>query len=149
VPFTHPSYDLLDQLAVDYVKKILDRFEYVGTLAVEFFVCGKKLIANEIAPRVHNSGHWTLDGGITSQFENHIRAITGMSLGKEPLRVSVAMINVIGKHVDSQRVSDLDGREYDYKKSPRPGRKLAHFNLVDSSEAVVQRGLELATGVSE
>ncbi len=133
----------LNFLAEQQVEKICSVYDYIGTLAVEFFVCGKKLIANEIAPRVHNSGHWTLDGGSTSQFENHIRAITGMPLGSTEVSKKITMVNVIGTHVDSQEIKKLNGVEYDYKKSARPGRKLAHFNLVDASDAVIQQALSL------
>src|SRR5690606_11186334 len=77
-PYTHSS---LNERAQDIAKQLLDALNYIGVLAIEFFICNNMLYVNEMAPRVHNSGHWTLDGAVTSQFENHLRAITGLPLG--------------------------------------------------------------------
>ena len=143
-PLQGAGSDLLEQKANTATTKLLEHYDYVGTLAVEFFVCGGELVANEIAPRVHNSGHWTLDGGVASQFENHIRALTGMSLGVTATSKSVAMVNVIGEHVGSEFIEQLGAKEYDYRKSARPGRKLAHFNLVADTPSDLEKKLKSA-----
>jgi 5-(carboxyamino)imidazole ribonucleotide synthase len=103
----------------------------VGVLAVEFFVCRGRLIANEMAPRVHNSGHWTIEGAVTSQFENHLRAILNLPLGRtDPLGHS-AMINLIGEMPERDRLLRAPGVHlHDYGKTARPGRKLGHCTIV-------------------
>lgn len=120
--------------ATKYLVRCLEHFRYVGVLAIEFFVRNDRLIANEMAPRVHNSGHWTLDGCATSQFENHLRAILGLPLGStRPLGHS-AMINLIGKIPAREQLLAFEGLHlHDYGKQPRPGRKLGHCTLVEPS----------------
>src|SRR5262249_19851863 len=93
-PFGAPR---LTRLAARYLTRVLEHFRYRGILTIEFFVREGKLIANEMAPRVHNSGHWTIEGAVTSQFENHLRAILGLPLGATRARGFSAMINLIGK----------------------------------------------------
>ena len=130
----------LQSQAVGYVAKILQELDYTGVLAVEFFVADNKLIANEMAPRVHNSGHWTMDGAETSQFENHIRAITGLPLGATNAIGASAMINLIGTVPDVHRMLKIPGSHLHlYGKEPREGRKLGHLNIrADSSEKLIE-----------
>ena len=118
------------------VGRILQALDYVGILAVEFFEKEGKLIANEMAPRVHNSGHWTIEGAETSQFENHIRAVTGLPLGDPKPRGFSAMINIIGSMPDAIKVLKIPGAHlHDYGKEPRAGRKLGHLTIrADSLE---------------
>ena len=118
------------------VGRILQALDYVGILAVEFFEKEGKLIANEMAPRVHNSGHWTIEGAETSQFENHIRAVTGLPLGDPKPRGFSAMINIIGSMPDATKVLKIPGTHlHDYGKEPRAGRKLGHLTIrADSLE---------------
>lgn len=115
-----------------YIRALLDALDYVGVLTLELFQCADgSLLANEMAPRVHNSGHWTLDGAVTSQFENHLRAIQGLPLGDTQARLPTAMVNVIGREADNAAVLAMaDAHLHRYAKSERPGRKLAHINLV-------------------
>jgi len=122
--------DPMQSLAQDYIKRVMDELDYVGVLTFEFFNCGDELIANEIAPRVHNSGHWSIEGVDSSQFENHIRAICGFPLGSTETRGPVAMINVIGEMPPRDAVLSVDGAHWhDYGKQPRSGRKLGHITL--------------------
>jgi 5-(carboxyamino)imidazole ribonucleotide synthase len=115
-------------------KKLLEHFNYVGVLTIEFFVRGGKLIANEMAPRVHNSGHWTIEGADTSQFENHVRAIAGLPLGSTRARGHSAMINLIGELPERNPVlTEVGIHWHDYGKSARPGRKLGHLTLVEAT----------------
>ena len=113
----------------------------VGVLALELFVVGENLLANEFAPRVHNSGHWTIEGAQTSQFENHLRAILNMPLGDTTGIAHAGMINLIGS---MPTASFGPGRCYlhDYGKKPRPGRKLGHITLLADSAAERDRELD-------
>ncbi|SOB74704.1 5-(carboxyamino)imidazole ribonucleotide synthase [Marinobacter sp. LV10R510-11A] len=122
--------------AEHYTKTLLNELEYVGVLALELFETATGLIANEMAPRVHNSGHWTIEGAMTSQFENHIRAVSGHSLGSvEPRGVS-CMINIIAEHGDVERLLELPyAHVHLYNKGERPGRKLGHVNVLADSYA--------------
>jgi 5-(carboxyamino)imidazole ribonucleotide synthase len=105
--------------------------EYIGVLCIEFFVVNGRLVANEIAPRVHNSGHWTIEGCVTSQFENHLRAICDMPLGSTRALGHTAMINFLGKVPDRERLLAIEGLAFhDYGKDPRPGRKLGHCTIL-------------------
>jgi 5-(carboxyamino)imidazole ribonucleotide synthase len=118
--------------AEEYVRRLLARLDYVGVLALELFVCGKDLQANEFAPRVHNSGHWTIEGSATSQFENHVRAITGRPLGPTASQGHAGMINLIGTIPPAARTL-VAGTLHDYGKAPRPGRKLGHITVTAGS----------------
>lgn len=120
------------------VGRILQALDYVGILAVEFFEKEGKLIANEMAPRVHNSGHWTIEGAETSQFENHIRAVAGLPLGDPKPCGFSAMINLIGSMPDATKVLQIPGAHlHDYGKEPRVGRKLGHLTIrADSLEGL-------------
>ena len=103
-------------------------------LALELFQVGDALLANEFAPRVHNSGHWTIEGATTSQFENHLRAILGRPLGDTTAIGVNAMVNCIGALPDRAAVHAIDGAHlHDYGKTPRPGRKVGHVALMAMS----------------
>jgi len=115
-----------------FVRRLLDHLGYVGALAVEFFVLGDALLFNELAPRVHNSGHWTIEGACTSQFENHLRAITGLPLGDCSCRnnESSVMLNIVSNPADTAAICGIAGAHlHDYGKQPREGRKLGHVTL--------------------
>lgn len=115
-------------------RKLLEHFQYVGVLTIEFFVKRGRLIANEMAPRVHNSGHWTIEGAETSQFENHVRAIAGLPLGSTKARGHSAMLNLIGQMPAREPLLREAGLHWhDYGKSARPGRKLGHLTLCEAS----------------
>jgi 5-(carboxyamino)imidazole ribonucleotide synthase len=123
----------LERAARTYVKRVMNALDYVGVLAVEFFVVKGRLVANEMAPRVHNSGHWTIEGCVTSQFENHLRAICGLPLGSTRPLGHTAMINFLGQIPDRERLLAVDGLAFhDYGKEPRPGRKLGHCTILKS-----------------
>ena len=109
---------------------VLAQLDYVGVLAVELFAVDGRLVANEVAPRVHNSGHWTIDGAETSQFEQHLRAVAGLPLGSVAVRQSVAMVNLIGELPDVAALLAVPGAHVHlYGKAPRPARKLGHVTV--------------------
>jgi 5-(carboxyamino)imidazole ribonucleotide synthase len=124
----------LARIAATHLRRVLEAFNYVGVLAIEYFVHRGRLIANEMAPRVHNSGHWTIEGAVTSQFENHVRAIAGLPLGDPSARGHAAMINLIGNIPKADRFLQEPGLHWhDYGKEPRPGRKLGHCTLIEQT----------------
>lgn len=123
--------DQLQTVADDYLQRLAIRLEYIGVLALELFVTGDKLLANEFAPRVHNSGHWTIEGAQTSQFENHLRAIAGLPLADTSIIGFPGMVNIIGAMPDD--MSEIDAIIHDYGKTARPGRKLGHATIVGKS----------------
>lgn len=124
----------LQALAQAVMQQVLEGMNYVGVLTIEFFVAGDRLIANEMAPRVHNSGHWSIDAAATSQFENHIRAITGLPLGSTEIRSPCAMINILGHMPNAASLLSLPQvRYHSYDKADRPGRKVGHINVLASS----------------
>lgn len=128
----------LQSAAEEIATKVLRSLNYVGVLAIEFFEVRGRLIVNEMAPRVHNSGHWSIEGAVTSQFENHLRAIVGLPLGPTAVRGESLMLNCIGKMPDVASVLQIGGAHlHDYGKSPRKGRKVGHVTLcgVDSPTA--------------
>ncbi len=131
----------LSEQAGQYVHKLLEGLDYVGVLALELFVHDGQLLANEFAPRVHNSGHWTIEGAETSQFTNHILAITNEHLGPTTVMGHAGMINLIGQIPDFARQLTA-GRLHDYGKTPRPGRKLGHITIVADSAADRDRYIE-------
>jgi 5-(carboxyamino)imidazole ribonucleotide synthase len=136
--------DPMQDLAETYAQRLLDHLDYVGVLAIEFFQIEGTLLANEMAPRVHNSGHWTIDGAVTSQFENHLRAIARLPLGNTALTNHSAMINLIGKLPDLDAVlSTPNSHQHLYGKAPRPGRKLAHITLCADNSNSLQRHLAM------
>ena len=116
--------------AEGHATRVLERLNYVGVLAIEFFERDGHLLANEMAPRVHNSGHWTIEGAETGQFENHLRAILGLPLGSTALRGLSAMVNIIGDAPDAAAVLAVPGAHLHlYGKAPRAGRKIGHVTL--------------------
>lgn len=124
-----------------YIRALLNELSYVGVLTLELFETDQGLVANEMAPRVHNSGHWTIEGAHTSQFENHIRAVSGHPLGNVAPRGLSCMINIIGEHGDTDRILELPyAHLHLYNKGERPGRKLGHVTvLADSYEELIWR----------
>jgi len=138
----------LQRAAEAHLRRVMDHLGYAGVLTLEFFVERGRLVANEMAPRVHNSGHWTIEGAVTSQFENHLRAILGLPLGDTSPRGHAAMVNFIGAMPDAARVLALPGVHlHDYGKAPRPQRKLGHATVVARTaagrDAVLRRLLRL------
>ncbi len=124
----------LDAQAGEYVSRMLEQLDYVGVLALELFVADGKLLANEFAPRVHNSGHWTIEGAQTSQFANHILAVVGEGPRPTDAVGHAGMLNLIGEIPEEARDLDMvDATLHDYGKSPRPGRKLGHITVVAAS----------------
>jgi 5-(carboxyamino)imidazole ribonucleotide synthase len=135
--------EALQQKAEGYLSSLMDELAYVGVLALELFQDGEELLANEMAPRVHNSGHWTLDGAECSQFENHLRAVCGYPLGSTAALGNAGMINLVGTLPPPARLLSIPGaRLHLYDKAPRPGRKLGHVNVVAADPATVRAGLE-------
>lgn len=137
--------DPMEGPARDYCERLLNALDYVGVLALELFQCGDQLLVNEYAPRVHNSGHWTIEGAVTSQFENHLRAIAGLPLGVTAAVAPSVMVNVIGEWPAARDILAVAGAHlHDYGKSPASGRKLGHITLVDQdATALRQRTAEL------
>jgi 5-(carboxyamino)imidazole ribonucleotide synthase len=124
----------LERSARTYLKRVMSALDYIGVLTIEFFVVKGRLVANEMAPRVHNSGHWTIEGCVTSQFENHLRAVCDMPLGSTRPLGHTAMINFLGLMPPRERLLALEGLAYhDYGKTPRPGRKLGHCTILKRS----------------
>lgn len=117
-------------------RRLFRALGYVGVLCVEYFVERGRLVANEMAPRVHNSGHWSIEGAETSQFENHVRAVAGLPLGSTASRGHAVMVNVIGRKPRAGAILAQPGLHWhDYGKAPRPGRKLGHVTFVTGSRA--------------
>jgi 5-(carboxyamino)imidazole ribonucleotide synthase len=120
----------VQRAAEDIARRVLESLKYVGVLAIEFFEHEGRLLANEMAPRVHNSGHWTIEGAVTSQFENHLRAVLGLPLGSTGAAGHCAMLNLIGDLPEPPEVLAVpDAHLHLYGKVPRPGRKLGHVTL--------------------
>ncbi|MCX7699959.1 MAG: 5-(carboxyamino)imidazole ribonucleotide synthase [Gemmataceae bacterium] len=123
-------------------QAILSELSYVGVLAIEFFDVGGRLLFNEMAPRVHNSGHWSIEGAVTSQFENHLRAILGWELGEAANRGVSAMLNLIGTTPPVEQLLRVPGAHVHlYGKAPRPGRKLGHVTVIAESNDELQQRL--------
>jgi len=117
-------------------ERILEALNYVGVLTVEYFVAGGRLLANEMAPRVHNSGHWTMHGAATCQFENHVRAVAGLPIGPTNATGFAAMLNLVGETPATNDVLQLRNTWLHlYGKEPRPARKLGHVTVVGANEA--------------
>ena len=125
-----PDIDLLQPRATELARTLAERLDYVGVFALELFVRDGELLGNEMAPRVHNSGHWTIEGAHTSQFENHVRAVLGLPLGDTGARGMSAMFNWIGELPDLSAVLQaVDAHWHDYGKQERPGRKVGHATV--------------------
>lgn len=141
-----PDIDALQPRATALARTLAERLDYVGVFALELFVKDGELLGNEMAPRVHNSGHWTIEGAHTSQFENHVRAVLGLPLGDTGARGASLMFNWIGELPDPAPVlRTVDGHWHDYGKQARPGRKVGHATVCASDAAtLVERAEALA-----
>ncbi len=132
----------LQKRAEECIVPLLESLDYVGVGCVELFQVGDDLLANEIAPRVHNSGHWSIEGAVTSQFENHLRALLGWPLGSTASRGVSAMVNCIGALPDAAAVLVVPGAHlHDYAKSPRAGRKVGHITVTATDAAALAHPL--------
>ena len=133
----------LQKQAEEYAIKVMSELDYVGVLAIEFFEKDGSLLANEMAPRVHNSGHWTIEGAVTSQFENHVRAVSGSPLGSTNPRGVCAMVNFVGALPDVNSILKIAGAHLHlYDKAPRPKRKIGHVTLVEKDMETLTRKLD-------
>ena len=120
----------LGEIAYDYARRLAEAMDYVGVFALELFCRDGELLANELAPRVHNSGHWTIEGSETSQFQNHLRAVLGLPLGDTRMVGLACMLNWIGEMPDAlPMLREPGGHWHDYGKLPRAGRKVGHATL--------------------
>lgn len=140
------NIDTLQKRAEQLAHVLAERLGYVGVFALELFVKDGELLGNEMAPRVHNSGHWTIEGAIASQFENHVRAVLGLPLGDTSARGFSAMFNWIGELPDPASVfCTVDAHWHDYGKQPRPGRKVGHATVcADNASALAARVGDIA-----
>ena len=130
-----PDAKHLTAQAQSNIKKLLEYFNYVGVMTLELFVTtdgrAEQLLANEIAPRVHNSGHWSIEGAVCSQFENHMRAVAGLPLGDTSIVKPSVMLNVIGQYPDISQLLTIEGVHYHgYDKEERDDRKIAHITVM-------------------
>ena len=130
--------------AEELAMRLLDDLDYVGVLALELFEADGGLLANEFAPRVHNTGHWTIDAAETSQFENHLRAVLGLPLGATGATSASVMINLIGGAPPLERLLELPGAHVHlYGKEARPGRKIGHVTLVGADASAIEEAIAL------
>ena len=131
------------EAAIGYARRVAEHLQYVGVFALELFCRDGELLANEMAPRVHNSGHWTIEGSETSQFENHLRAVLGLPLGSTRMLGHACMLNWLGQMPDPAPVlGQASGHWHDYGKQPRDGRKVGHATLRDDEAAALANALE-------
>ena len=130
----------MQKQAESYVSRLLEKLNYVGVLALELFEVDGQLLANEFAPRVHNSGHWTIEGAETSQFENHLRAILDLPLGATTPVGKAAMVNFIGGLPVTEELLNIPNAHLHlYDKAPRTGRKVAHATVrAESTEQLAE-----------
>lgn len=136
--------------AEDYVVRLLDALDYVGVIALELFDVNGELLANEFAPRVHNSGHWTIEGAETSQFENHLRAILDLPLGSTNARGHSGMVNFIGGLPSIDSILEVENVHYHlYDKEPRKGRKVAHATVREDSVERYSQAIQFLTGLAK
>ncbi|MCM2444645.1 5-(carboxyamino)imidazole ribonucleotide synthase [Rahnella sp. CG8] len=131
----------LQQQAENMLSAIMNELNYVGVMAMECFVVSEGLLINELAPRVHNSGHWTQNGASYSQFEMHLRAILGLPLPKPVVSTPSVMVNLIGTDVSEKWLSLPLVNLHWYEKDVRPGRKVGHLNLNDASASLLKDNL--------
>jgi 5-(carboxyamino)imidazole ribonucleotide synthase len=146
--------DAMQKQAEAYVSRLIEALDYVGVLALELFEIDGKLIANEFAPRVHNSGHWTIEGAETSQFENHLRAILGLPLGATTAIGKSGMVNFIGGLPASEEILAIEHSHLHlYDKTPRKGRKVAHATIcaenIETLSERVEKLVKLAEQVDD
>ena len=131
------------EAAIGYAQTLAERLDYVGVFALELFCRGDELLANEMAPRVHNSGHWTIEGSETSQFENHLRAVLGLPLGDTRMLGHACMLNWIGEMPDAEAVlAQPGGHWHDYGKESREGRKVGHATLREDDAGALAAALD-------
>ncbi len=134
--------DTLADAAHAYARKLAEALDYVGVFALELFLRDGQWLANEMAPRVHNSGHWTIEGAETSQFQNHLRAVLGLPLGDTAMLGHACMLNWVGEMPDAAAVlAEPSGHWHDYGKSPRAGRKVGHATLRADNTALLAQAL--------
>ncbi|HET7162410.1 MAG TPA: 5-(carboxyamino)imidazole ribonucleotide synthase [Rhodanobacteraceae bacterium] len=132
-----------DKAAFAHARAIAEKLDYVGVFALELFVKDGELLGNEMAPRVHNSGHWTIEGAVTSQFENHVRAVLGMPLGDTSAWFPSCMLNWIGVLPERDKLLSIPGAHWhDYGKSPRAGRKVGHATVCAPDSASLAQRLQ-------
>lgn len=125
-----PHSEALAPLAYAHARRIAEELDYVGVFALELFVRDGRLLGNEMAPRVHNSGHWTIEGAPASQFENHLRAVLGLPLGDTSALDLHVMLNWVGELPDATPIlAESRAHWHDYGKSPRAGRKVGHATV--------------------
>jgi len=140
----------LQELADSYVRSLMEELGYVGVVALELFRTGDGILANEMAPRVHNSGHWSLDGAVHSQFENHLRAVCGYPLGETSARGHSAMFNLLGRVPDTAELLAIPGAHIHlYDKAPRPLRKLGHVTVTAPDPTAARRGVDRLRKLTE
>ncbi len=133
----------LVEAAQAHARALAERLDYVGTFALELFLHDGRLLANEMAPRVHNSGHWTIEGAEISQFENHLRAVLGLPLGATTMRGHACMLNWVGAMPAHGPLLDAPGGHWhDYGKSPREGRKVGHATVRCDTAPILTETLE-------
>ncbi len=145
-----PAVDTPQREAEELARLLLDELGYVGVLALELFEVEGRLLANEFAPRVHNTGHWTIDGAVTCQFENHLRAILGLPLGSTEAISQTVMVNLIGGVPPIAHLLGLPGAHLHlYGKEPRRGRKIGHLTLVGAEEAIVVEAIALVDAAAD
>ncbi|MCX7564170.1 5-(carboxyamino)imidazole ribonucleotide synthase [Xanthomonadaceae bacterium XH05] len=138
----------VEQQAIAHVRALAEHLDYVGVFALELFEVDGRLLANEMAPRVHNSGHWTIEGAETSQFENHLRAVLGWPLGSTAARGHACMLNFVGAMPDVRALLQVPGAHWhDYGKAARTGRKVGHATLRADDPALLAERLERAASV--
>ncbi len=131
------------EAAIGHARRLAERLDYVGVFALELFCRNGELLANEMAPRVHNSGHWTSEGAETSQFQNHLRAVLGLPLGDTRMIGHACMLNWLGAMPEASAVlSQAGGHWHDYGKQPRDGRKVGHATLREDSPQALAQALE-------
>ena len=139
----------MQAIALSHARKLAEALDYVGVFALELFCRDGELLANELAPRVHNSGHWTIEGSETSQFQNHLRAVLGLPLGDTRMLGVACMLNWIGAMPNAAAVlGEASGHWHDYGKLPRAGRKVGHATLRaddadELAEALLRVGVAL------
>jgi 5-(carboxyamino)imidazole ribonucleotide synthase len=137
-----PDSEQLQSAAFGHARAIAEHLDYVGVFALELFVKDGRLLGNEMAPRVHNSGHWSIEGAPCSQFENHVRAVLGLPLGDTSALGRSVMLNWIGELPDAQPVlAEPRAHWHDYGKSPRAGRKVGHATLCAETSAEMRERL--------
>jgi len=144
-----PNAEAFAETAIEDARRLAEVLDYVGVFALELFVHEGRLLANEMAPRVHNSGHWTIEGAVTSQFENHLRAVLGLPLGSTAARETSVLLNWIDSVPDALAVlREPLGHWHDYGKTPRPGRKVGHatFNGPTAEVAEALSRVSIALG---